>query len=145
MSFLKLKVIIFWSLLGNKILFWKLIKKFLFQPVFLFWLVLSHSLPKISLVAYHSIQKEKFYLLGQKIKSPYLFLITFDRIFEKVPCIASKLSQKKPKPLRSFFGDSKDGVHTDAISVFLVTPFNNPRENWIFFPENFFVLWFEFV
>ena len=84
MSFLKLKVLIFLSLQGNKIFFWKLIKKTLFQPIFNFDLYSLITCQKISLLAYHSIHKEKFYLLDQKIKSSYPFLITRGKI---VSCI----------------------------------------------------------
>ena len=57
----------------------------------LIWLKFYHNLPKIPLIAYHLIQKGKFYLLDQKIKSLYPFLITRDRILEKVSRITSKL------------------------------------------------------
>ena len=80
------------------------------------------------LIAYHSIQKENFYLIDQKIKSLYPFLLTRDVIFEKGRCIASKLLKKKLKPFRNFFGDAKDGVRADAINAFLVTPFNTPAK-----------------
>ena len=69
-------------------------EKNLVSVCILFWLVFSHNLPKIPLVAYHSIQKIKFYLLGQKIKSSNPLLIIWKRIFERVPisqCIHSHL------------------------------------------------------
>jgi len=54
----------FW---GNKIL-WKLIKIIVWVCI-LFLLILHYSWPEISLVAYHSIQKEELSLLGQKINT----------------------------------------------------------------------------
>ena len=69
----------------------------------LFWLTFLHNLPEIPLIAYHLIQKEKFYFIGQKTKSPCPFMIAQDRIFEKIFWIVSKLWMRKPNPFRSFF------------------------------------------
>ena len=50
----------------------------------LFWLIFLQNLSEIPLIAYRLIQKEKFYLLGQKIKIPYSILTNLNSLFEKV-------------------------------------------------------------
>ena len=55
---------------------------------------MSHDLPEIPLIVYHLIQKEKLYLFGQKIKSPYPFLTNLYGIFEKLLDITEKLWNK---------------------------------------------------
>jgi len=76
MSFLWVKILIFRGLSVNKI--------FLYSSLYF---VLAGKLPEIPLIAYHLIQKGTFYLLGQKIRSPYSFLAKLNLIFEKVPVL----------------------------------------------------------
>ena len=81
---------LFLSLGGHLIFLWKLIKIIDFPSEFCL-ADISSELTRNALIAYYSIQKGEFCLLDQKIGGIYLFLITRDRIFEKVPWITLKL------------------------------------------------------